>query len=52
MVNSDRGLMLLEQIRQLVSEIRNEEDRSLSIREADSKFVGTLLQAGAAAASC
>jgi PAS domain S-box-containing protein len=49
-VNSDRGLMLMEQIRQFVSEIRSEEDRSLSIREAALKFVGTLLQVGAATA--
>jgi CHASE3 domain sensor protein len=49
-VNSDRGLKMTEQIHQLVSEIKSEEDRSLSIREAASKVVGTLLQAGAATA--
>jgi PAS domain S-box-containing protein len=42
--------MLMEQIRQLVSEIRSEEDRSLDIRDAALKYVGTLLQVGAATA--
>jgi two-component sensor histidine kinase/CHASE3 domain sensor protein len=49
-VNSDRGLKMTAQIHRLVSEIKSEEDRSLSIREAASKFVGTLLQLGAATA--
>jgi PAS domain S-box-containing protein len=49
-VDSDRGLMLMEQIRQLVSEIRSEEDRSLDIRDAALKYVGTSLQVGAATA--
>ncbi len=49
-VNSDRGLEMMDQIRQLLSEIGSEEDRLLSIREAASKIIGTLLQIGAATA--
>jgi PAS domain S-box-containing protein len=49
-VNSDHGLEMTEQIHQLVSEIKSDVDRSLSIREAASKVVGTLLRAGAATA--
>jgi signal transduction histidine kinase len=50
MVNSDRGLQLMHQIRQLLSEMGSEEDRLLTIRESASKTVGTLLQIGAAIA--
>jgi PAS domain S-box-containing protein len=49
-VNSDRGLKMMEQIHQLISEIKSDGYRLLSIREKASKFVGTLLQVGSAIA--
>jgi CHASE3 domain sensor protein len=49
-VNSDRGLKMVEEIHQLISEIKSGGYRLLSIREMASKFVGTLLQVGSAIA--
>jgi CHASE3 domain sensor protein len=46
-LNSDRGLRMMEQIRQLFSEMRSEEDRILSIRLSALRKTGTLLQVGA-----
>jgi PAS domain S-box-containing protein len=46
-LNSDRGLKMMEQIRQLFSEMRSEEDRILSIRLSALRKTGTLLQVGA-----
>ena len=46
-VNSDRGLKMMDQIRRLVSEVRNEEERVLSNRLSAPERVGTLLQVGA-----
>jgi PAS domain S-box-containing protein len=46
-VNSDRGLQMMSQIRQLFSEMRSEEDRLLSIRLSALQKTGTLLQVGA-----
>jgi PAS domain S-box-containing protein len=46
-VNSDRGLQMMNQIRQLLSEIRNEEDQILSSRLSALQKVSTLLQVGA-----
>jgi PAS domain S-box-containing protein len=49
-VNSDRGLHMMDQIRQLLSEMKSREDRLLSIRTSASKHVAALLQIGAATA--
>jgi PAS domain S-box-containing protein len=49
-VNSDRGLKMMDQIQQLISEMGSEEDRVLSIRLSALQKVGTLLQVGAATA--
>jgi PAS domain S-box-containing protein len=49
-VNSDRGLKMMDQIRQVFSEMRSEEDRVLSIRQSDLDKVGALLQVGASTA--
>jgi PAS domain S-box-containing protein len=46
-VNSDRGLEMMNQIRELLSEIKNEEDQILSSRLSDLRKVNTLLQASA-----
>jgi two-component sensor histidine kinase len=46
-VNSDRGLRMMDQTRQLFSEMMSEEDRLLSIRASSSQMIGTLLQVGA-----
>jgi PAS domain S-box-containing protein len=46
-VNSDRGLKMMYQIRQFISEMRSEEDRVLSIRLSALREAGTLLQVGA-----
>jgi PAS domain S-box-containing protein len=46
-VNSDRGLQMMNQISQLLSEMRSEEDQILSGRLSALQKVGTLLQAGA-----
>jgi PAS domain S-box-containing protein len=46
-VNSDRSLKMMYQIRQLISEMRSEEDRVLSIRLSALRKTGTLLQVGA-----
>jgi hypothetical protein len=40
-VNADCGLKMMEQIHQLVSEIKSGEDRSLSIHQAASNVAGT-----------
>jgi PAS domain S-box-containing protein len=45
-VNSDHGLKMMYQIRQLFSEMRSEEDRVLSIRLSALWKTGTLLQVG------
>jgi two-component sensor histidine kinase/CHASE3 domain sensor protein len=47
-VKSDRGLRLMDQLRQLFAEMKNEEDRVLSNRLSSLERVGTLLQVGAA----
>jgi PAS domain S-box-containing protein len=47
MVNSDRGLRMMDQLRQLFSEMKSEEDRVLSNRLSALERVGTLLQVGA-----
>jgi CHASE3 domain sensor protein len=47
-VKSDHGLRLMDQLRQLFSEMKNEEDRVLSNRPSALERVGTLLQVGAA----
>jgi CHASE3 domain sensor protein len=49
-VNSDRGLNMMYQIDQLISEMRSEEDRILSMRLSALWKTGTLLQVGAPAA--
>jgi CHASE3 domain len=49
-VNSYRGLKMMKQIHQLVSEIESGEDRLLTVRQATSSVVATLLQVGAATA--
>jgi CHASE3 domain sensor protein len=49
-LNSDRGLQMMYQIRQLLSELKSEEDRLLSIRRSALQKTGTLLQVGAPAA--
>jgi PAS domain S-box-containing protein len=46
-VNSDRGLQMMAKIRQLLSEMRSEEDQILSSRLSTLRKVSTLLQAGA-----
>ena len=46
-VNSDSGLQMMNQIRQLLSEMRSEEDEILSSRLSILQKVSTLLQAGA-----
>ena len=46
-VNSDRGLQMMNRIRQLLSEMRSEEDQILSSRLSTLQKVSTLLQAGA-----
>jgi two-component sensor histidine kinase len=46
-VNSDRGLRMMDQIRQLVSEMVSEQDRLLSTHASTSEAFGTLLQIGA-----
>jgi PAS domain S-box-containing protein len=46
-LNSDRGLKMMEQIRQLFSEMMSEEDRILSIRLSALRKTSTLLQVGA-----
>jgi PAS domain S-box-containing protein len=46
-VNSDRGIQMMDQIRQLFSEIRDEEDQILSSRQSALRKTGTLLQVGA-----
>jgi PAS domain S-box-containing protein len=46
-VNSDRGLQMMNRIRQLLSEMRSEEDQILSNRLSTLQKVSTLLQAGA-----
>jgi CHASE3 domain sensor protein len=46
-VNSDSGLQMMNQIRQLLSEMRSEEDQILSSRLSILQKVSTLLQAGA-----
>ena len=46
-VNSDRGLQMMNRIRQLLSEMRSEEDQILSSRLSTLLKVSTLLQAGA-----
>ena len=46
-VNSDRGLKVMYQIRQFISEMRSEEDRLLSIRRSALRKAGTMLQVGA-----
>jgi PAS domain S-box-containing protein len=46
-VNSDRGLRMMDQLRQLFSEMKSEEDRVLSNRLSALERVGTLLQVGA-----
>jgi PAS domain S-box-containing protein len=46
-VNSDRGLQMMDQIRQIFSEIRNEEDRVLSGHMSALRKASTLLQVGA-----
>jgi PAS domain S-box-containing protein len=49
-VDSDRGRKMMDQIQQLISEMRSEEDRVLSIRLSALQKIGTLLQVGAATA--
>jgi two-component sensor histidine kinase len=49
-VNSDRGLQMMDQIRQLFSGMVSEQDHRLSIRASTSETFGTLLQIGAATA--
>jgi PAS domain S-box-containing protein len=46
-VNSDRGLEAMNQIRQILSEIKNREDQILSSRLSSLQTVSTLLQVGA-----
>jgi PAS domain S-box-containing protein len=46
-VNSDAGLKMMYRIRKLISEMRSEEDRILSIRLSALRTTGTLLQVGA-----
>jgi CHASE3 domain sensor protein len=46
-VNSDRGFQMMNQIRQLLSEIKNEEDQILFSRLSALQRVSTLLQTGA-----
>jgi PAS domain S-box-containing protein len=46
-VSSDHGLQMMNQIRQLLSEMRGEEDQILSNRLSTLRQVSTLLQAGA-----
>jgi PAS domain S-box-containing protein len=46
-VNSDRGLHMMYQIRRLFSEMRGEEDRLLSVRLSALQKTGTLLRVGA-----
>jgi CHASE3 domain sensor protein len=46
-VNSDRGLKMMYQIRQLISDMRSEEDRILSMRLSALWKTGSLLQVGA-----
>jgi PAS domain S-box-containing protein len=46
-VNSDRGLQMMSQIRQLFSEIKNEENQILSGRLSALDRISTLLQVGA-----
>jgi signal transduction histidine kinase/ActR/RegA family two-component response regulator len=49
-VNDDRGLVLMQDIRASLSTLRAEEDRLLSARRASSARSGVLLQAGVALA--
>jgi two-component sensor histidine kinase len=49
-VNSDRGLRMMDQIRQLFSEMVSEQDRLLSIHASTSEAFGKLLQIGAVTA--
>jgi len=46
-VKSDRGLKLMNQIRQLLSEMMNEEERARSTRISTMRTISTMLQAGA-----
>jgi PAS domain S-box-containing protein len=46
-VNSDRGLQMMNQIRQLLSEMKSEEEQILASRLSTLQKVSTLLQAGA-----
>jgi PAS domain S-box-containing protein len=46
-VNSDRGVQMMDQIRQLFSEIKNQEDRILSSRQSALRKTSILLQVGA-----
>jgi PAS domain S-box-containing protein len=46
-LNSDRGLQMMDQIRQLFSEMRNEEDRILSSRLSALQTVSAASEAGA-----
>ena len=47
-VNSDRGLQLMDRIRELLSVMRGVEDQLLTDRESRFKMAGALLQVGAA----
>jgi signal transduction histidine kinase len=49
-VNSDRGLEMTKEIRELLSAMGSEEDRLLTLREATTRTVRTLLQIGGATA--
>jgi signal transduction histidine kinase len=49
-VNSDRGLEMMKEIRELLSAMRTEENRLLTLREATTRTVRTLLQIGGATA--
>jgi PAS domain S-box-containing protein len=46
-INSDRGLKMMYQIRQLISDMRSEEDRILSARLSALQKIAALLQVGA-----
>jgi PAS domain S-box-containing protein len=46
-VNSDRGLQMMDQIEQLFSEIKNQEDEILASRQSALQKTSTLLQVGA-----
>lgn len=49
-VNSDRGMQMMSEIRRLLSSMEDEENRLLSLRQSTSATLSTLLQIGAGAA--